>query len=218
MRNRSIRGVDLTTLPVLMPRLRDELVFPNPVKPRRREARRVLRAVVASLVVELLAGVTFSAAAAETPSNSDAAKHAVASSPKPQPEGTRKMVERLRGISREVDPFIVPYFAGATADLVAKKFPDAKSPGERATMQWKRTFPADPGVRRPRVRLTHRLGLGPAGHSSARGLPDAYCRHREPGRPPARTRRLQQHQPRSQAKVSGTCTPGPAGPRAAQVS
>ena len=33
---------------------------------------------------------------------------------KPQPESTKRMIARLAGISREVDPFIVPYFAGRT--------------------------------------------------------------------------------------------------------
>ena len=56
---------------------------------------------------------------------------------KPQPESTRRMVERLAGLSREVDPFIVPYFAGKTADLVARKFGEAKNAGERAKMQWR---------------------------------------------------------------------------------
>jgi hypothetical protein len=56
---------------------------------------------------------------------------------KPQPESTRHMIELLNGISREVDPFIVPYFAAKTADLVAKKFSEAKTPGERAKMQWR---------------------------------------------------------------------------------
>ena len=56
---------------------------------------------------------------------------------KPQPESTKRMVARLAGISREVDPFAVPYFGGAAADLVRKKFPEARNPGERATMQWR---------------------------------------------------------------------------------
>jgi hypothetical protein len=59
---------------------------------------------------------------------------------KPQPESTRRMVERLANISREVDPFVVPYFAGRTADLVRRKFTEAKTAGERATMQWRYAF------------------------------------------------------------------------------
>ncbi len=56
---------------------------------------------------------------------------------KPQPESTRRMVERLAALSREVDPFMVPYFAGKTADLVHRKVAAARAPGERATLQWK---------------------------------------------------------------------------------
>ena len=55
---------------------------------------------------------------------------------KPQPESTKRMIARLAGISREVDPIMVPYFAGKAADLVRRKFPAAKNPGERASMQW----------------------------------------------------------------------------------
>jgi hypothetical protein len=54
---------------------------------------------------------------------------------KPQPESTKRMIARLAGISRDVDPLMVPYFAGKAADLVRKKFPEAKNPGERATLQ-----------------------------------------------------------------------------------
>src|SRR4051812_25254060 len=54
-----------------------------------------------------------------------------------QPASTRKMVERLAAIPREVDPFLIPYFAGKTADLVRKRFPEAKTASERATMQWR---------------------------------------------------------------------------------
>jgi len=76
----------------------------------------------------------------------DGAKPAAVTSPefcdpnapvKPQPESTKRMIARLAGISREVDPFAVPYFGGKTADLVRKKFSEAKSPGERASMQWR---------------------------------------------------------------------------------
>ena len=56
---------------------------------------------------------------------------------KPQPESTKRMVARLAGISRDVDPFAMPYFGGKTADLVRRKFPEAKNPGERASMQWR---------------------------------------------------------------------------------
>src|SRR4051794_35517475 len=34
-----------------------------------------------------------------------------------QSAGTQRMVERLAAIPREVDPFLIPYFAGKTADL-----------------------------------------------------------------------------------------------------
>ncbi|HVT73724.1 MAG TPA: CRTAC1 family protein [Lacunisphaera sp.] len=56
---------------------------------------------------------------------------------KPQPESTRRMIARLAGISRDVDPTIIPYFAGRTAELVARKFAGARSPGERASLQWR---------------------------------------------------------------------------------
>ena len=47
------------------------------------------------------------------------------------------MVERLAGISREVDPLVVPYFSGPTADLVKKRLLTITAPGPRATMQWR---------------------------------------------------------------------------------
>ena len=47
------------------------------------------------------------------------------------------MIGRLAAISREVDPFAAPYFAGKTADLVRKRFGEAKTAGERASMQWR---------------------------------------------------------------------------------
>ncbi|HTL67371.1 MAG TPA: CRTAC1 family protein [Lacunisphaera sp.] len=56
--------------------------------------------------------------------------------PKPQPESTRRMVELLATIPRDVDPTIVPYFAAKTAHLVKKKFDAARTVGERASLQW----------------------------------------------------------------------------------
>ena len=56
---------------------------------------------------------------------------------KVQPASTLRMVKLLTEIPREIDPFVVPYFAGKTAELVRRKFPEAKTAGERATMQWR---------------------------------------------------------------------------------
>ena len=56
---------------------------------------------------------------------------------KPQPESTKRMIARLAGISRDIDPFAMPYFGGKTADLVRRKFSEARNPGERASMQWR---------------------------------------------------------------------------------
>src|SRR5688572_15018897 len=82
----------------------------------------------AVLVIILFAALSLPAKSAVMPESRAA---------NPQPESTRRMIERLAGISREVDPFMVPYFAGPTADLVRKKFAQAITPGERATLQWK---------------------------------------------------------------------------------
>lgn len=56
---------------------------------------------------------------------------------KPQPESTRRMVAWLAAIPRDVDPLVVPYFAGKAADLARRKFTQAKTPGERASLQWR---------------------------------------------------------------------------------
>jgi hypothetical protein len=56
---------------------------------------------------------------------------------KPQPESTKRMAARLAAIPRDGDPLATPYFGGKAADLVRKKFSEAKNPGERASLQWR---------------------------------------------------------------------------------
>ena len=56
---------------------------------------------------------------------------------KPQPESTKRMVERLAAISRDVDPFLVPYFNGKAAHKFIKRLAEAKTPSERAAIQWR---------------------------------------------------------------------------------
>jgi len=56
---------------------------------------------------------------------------------KPQPESTKRMVERLAAISRDVDPFLVPYFNGKAAYRILKRLAEAQNPGERAAIQWR---------------------------------------------------------------------------------
>jgi hypothetical protein len=56
---------------------------------------------------------------------------------KPQPESTKRMVARLAAISRDVDPFLVPYFNGKAAFKFLKRLAEAKIPGERAAIQWR---------------------------------------------------------------------------------
>ena len=54
---------------------------------------------------------------------------------KPQPASTRRMVERLAALSRDVDPRAVPYFAGKTAKYFLKKMGEAKTPQEQAELR-----------------------------------------------------------------------------------
>ncbi len=105
-------------------------MIPNLHSRRSRWSRRITLALAAGLVTTagLLADGAQPPATARTSAPTPA---------KPQPESTRRMVERLAGITRVVDPFLVPYFNGKTADLVRMRFPDAKNVGERATMQWR---------------------------------------------------------------------------------
>ena len=114
---------------------------------RRRQFHSVVfRLIVAPAVVALAAaGITPRCAAADSamPAGMNMAAMSmghpahVAPVIKPQPESNRRMAARLAALSRDVDPFIVPYFGGATADLVRQKFAQARTPGERATLQWK---------------------------------------------------------------------------------
>ena len=54
---------------------------------------------------------------------------------KPQPASTRRMVERLASISRDVDPVAVPYFAGKTAGFFRRRIAATKAPAELARLK-----------------------------------------------------------------------------------
>ncbi len=49
---------------------------------------------------------------------------------RPQPASTRRMVDRLAGISRDVDPMAVPYFAGKAAAYFPRKIAEARGRSE----------------------------------------------------------------------------------------
>lgn len=51
-----------------------------------------------------------------------------------QSPGTLRMIERLTGLERDIDPVSVPYFAGRTAQHFLRKIQEAKSPVERASL------------------------------------------------------------------------------------
>jgi len=55
-------------------------------------------------------------------------------SPRAQHEGTRRMVERLAALPRDVDPAAVPFFAGQTAQYYVKQMEAAASPRERVAL------------------------------------------------------------------------------------
>jgi hypothetical protein len=53
----------------------------------------------------------------------------------PQPASTRRMVERLAGLSRDVDPLATPYFAGKTATFFEHKIAQARTIVELAALK-----------------------------------------------------------------------------------
>jgi hypothetical protein len=58
----------------------------------------------------------------------------VASNIRAQPAGSLRMVERLKGLDRNIDPEKVPYFSGRTAEHFLRKIEAARSPVERASL------------------------------------------------------------------------------------
>ena len=60
--------------------------------------------------------------------------------PKAQPASTRRMVERLAAIPRDVDPMTVPYFAGKTAGFMRRKVAEAKTPADLARFKMAYAF------------------------------------------------------------------------------
>ena len=72
---------------------------------------------------------------AKTPLAKTAVGQTAPPSLKPQPASTRQMVERLAGLSRDVDPLAVPYFAGKTADFFRKKIEQAKTPPDLVALK-----------------------------------------------------------------------------------
>ncbi len=66
--------------------------------------------------------------AAKPPGAKDPEFCVVPAASKPQPASTRRMVERLAALPREIDPSKVPYFAGKTAGYYQKKIAAATNP------------------------------------------------------------------------------------------
>ena len=54
---------------------------------------------------------------------------------KPQPASTRRMVERLAGLGRGLDPLEVPFFAGRSVAFFRQKIAEAKTPGDLVALK-----------------------------------------------------------------------------------